>query len=277
MDTKLSVPRRLSVPITRWTWQGAMKDRSINRVLYEQAMKREFSASTVEEVRIGLGYAAVALEGGRLGLAAVLRNETGPGCTVMKGAGTLAGGTASDLLELLVEGTTSLEKTLGLATANALFHPEPPLKEIDTLDLIALTGADRVAMVGFFGPLVKKIEATGAALSIIEMDSRRPGIHDGQDSRKALEEATVGLVTATSLLNGTLESTLDSLKSARHVTLLGPSTPLSPEAFRDTPVNHLAGAASTDNREVMKIISEGGGTPAMRPCLRFINLIRNEG
>ncbi len=254
-----------------------MKRRSINRALYEYALEEELSASTVEEVRIGLGYAAVALEGGRLGLAAVLRHDTGPGCTVMKRAGTLAGGTASDLLELLVEGRTSLEKTLGLAAANALFHPEPPSKEVDTLDLIALTSDDRVAMVGFFGPLVKKIEAAGAALSIIEMDSRRPGIHDGKDSRKVLKEATVALITATSLLNDTLEPILDSLEAARHVTLLGPSTPLSPEAFRDTPVNHLAGAVSINNSGIMKILSEGGGTPAMRPHLRFINLIRNEG
>ncbi|MDI6616076.1 MAG: DUF4213 domain-containing protein, partial [Syntrophaceae bacterium] len=37
----------------------------------------------VEEVRIGLGYVGVMLEGDRMGLAAVLRNELRPGCSTI--------------------------------------------------------------------------------------------------------------------------------------------------------------------------------------------------
>ena len=240
-------------------------------------MDRKSADSPVTDIRIGLGYVALLLERGQLGLAAVLRQDMKPGCTVMSRAGTLAGQRASSMAELLVTGKTQLEKTLGLAAVNAILLPEAPASEEDTLSLMNLTSADRVVMVGFFAPLVKKIEATGAALSIVELDPVRPGIHDSEDSCKALAQATVALITATSLLNGTLEPILETVKSARHVTLLGPSTPLSPEAFQDTIVSHLAGSVSVNNDKVLQVVSEGGGTPAMRPFLRFINLIRNEG
>jgi uncharacterized protein (DUF4213/DUF364 family) len=54
--------------------------------------------------------------------------------------------------------------------------------------------------------------------------------------------------------------------------VIGPSTPLLPEIFHDTPVTHLGGAVVTDPDRVMRIISEAGGTPAMRTALRFVNL-----
>jgi hypothetical protein len=49
-----------------------------------------------------------------------------------------------------------------------------------------------------------------------------------------------------------------------------------PEIFSDTPVTHLGGAAVVDFRHVMQIISEGGGTPALRAYLRFVNLVLND-
>jgi len=54
---------------------------------------------------------------------------------------------------------------------------------------------------------------------------------------------------------------------------MGPSTPLAPDVFTDTPVTQLGGAVSVDALRILQIVSEGGGTPALRPCLRFVNLI----
>ena len=43
-------------------------------------------------------------------------------------------------------------------------------------------------------------------------------------------------------------------------------------AFEGTPVTHLGGSSILDTRKIMQIISEGGGTPDMRPFLRFIDM-----
>ena len=127
-------------------------------------------------------------------------------------------------------------------------------------------------MVGLFTPMVPKIEATGAKLTVIERNPARLAVLDKKESGRILKECTVAIITATALLNDTLEEVLNGLGNPRHVAILGPSTPLCPEIFQGTPVNHLGGAAVRDTKKVMQIISEGGGTPAMRPYLRFVNL-----
>lgn len=246
--------------------------RSIAQIIVDRALQTAPNA-TATDVRIGLGYAGVVVEDDRLGLAAVPRNDMEPGCTVFSRAGTLAGEKAAVLLKFLAGGTTSMERTLGLATANAILHPDPPETEEDSIDLMRLTAEDRVAMVGFFGPLVKRIEATGAELFILELDPRRPGFKDERQRNEILESASVAIVTATSLLNGTIDGVLDRVCGARHVVLMGPSTPLDPLLFEETPVNHLAGSVGINNGKLLQVVSEGGGTPEMRPWLRYVNLL----
>ena len=44
------------------------------------------------------------------------------------------------------------------------------------------------------------------------------------------------------------------------------------EVFSQTPVTHLGGATVVDAGRVLQIVSEGGGTPALRSYLKFVNL-----
>ena len=229
----------------------------------------------IQEVRIGIGYVGVRVWDDRLGLAALLLNELPPGCSRRADAGTLMNAPASRLVTCLVEGKNPLEKALGLATANAILRPDlAERKEEDTLTLMMLTPQDRVAMVGFFPPLVPKIQATGVTLSIIERDPSRIAVVGKREKKNILKTCTVAIITATSLLNDTLEETLGALGHARHVAILGPSTPLCMEIFSGTPVTHLGGAVSPYSRKIMQIIGEGGGTPEMRPHLWFVNLLK---
>ncbi len=243
----------------------------IARRLYG-VVSRQGENLIVEEVRFGLSYATVRLNNNSMGLAALLLYELPPGCAVFPEAGTLAGARTATLLKNLVEKRNPLEKALGLATANAILHAEFGEDERDSLSIMKLTPADRVAMVGLFTPMVPKIEATGAKLSVIERNPARMAVIDKKESDRILRECTVAIITATTLLNDTMEEVLNSLGSPRHVTILGPSTPLCPEIFRDTPVNHLGGAIVRDANKIMQIISEGGGTRAMRPYLQYVNL-----
>lgn len=227
----------------------------------------------VEEVRFGLSYAGVRLDDNSMGLAALLLHELPPGCSVFPEAGQLAGARTASLLANLIEKQNPLEKALGLATANAVLHPADIKDERDSLSIMKLTPADRVAMVGLFTPMVPKVEASGAKLSIIERDPTRMAVLDKKETDMILKECTVAIITATTLLNDTLEEILNSLGNPRHVAILGPSTPLCAEIFQGTPITHLGGAAIQDMNKVMQIISDGGGTPAMRPYLRFVNIL----
>lgn len=243
----------------------------IARRLYDIASHKRENL-VVAEVRFGLSYVGVRLDDHRMGLAALLLHELPTGCTVFPDAGKVAGMGAPFLLANLAEGRNPLEKAIGLATANAILHKTYGEDERDSLAIMKLTPEDRVAMVGLFTPMVPKIEATGAKLSVIERDPARMVVLDKKEADRILEECTVAIITATTLLNDTLEEVLNSLVNPRHIAILGPSTPLCPEIFQGTPVNHLGGAIVRDTEKVMQIISEGGGTPAMRPYLRFVNL-----
>jgi hypothetical protein len=232
----------------------------LHRRLLEES--RHFA---VEDVRIGSSYVAVVLTGGRIGLAARLKEFAGTQIEITRTA--IYGKRAEALLEDLVYGTGAVERALGLATANAVIHPAAPAEEEDTISLMGLRPGERVAMVGLVRPIVPRIEAAAVRLSVIERDTPE------KKRREILGACDVAIVTATTLLNQTLEEILNELGRPRHVALIGPSTPLCEEIFRRSPVTHLGGSAIVDAAGLLQVISEGGGTPDMRPCLRFVNIM----
>ena len=230
----------------------------------------------VADLRIGLGYAGVRLDNDTAGIAAVLFDALPHGCTVVPAAGTFAGSPAADLLKFLIDGKNPLEIALGVACANALI--KPPFDAGDDREAttyLNLKAGEKVAMVGLFAPLVEKIRATGAMLTVIEKNPRRLELLSPEAKQQALKDCDVAIITATTLLNNTFEETASALGSPRAVALLGPSTPLVPEIFQKTPVTHLGGVAVANTGKALQIISEGGGTPALRPYLRFVNIMIN--
>jgi uncharacterized protein (DUF4213/DUF364 family) len=230
--------------------------------LYLVEQSRRFA---VEDVRIGASYVAVVLTGGRIGVAARLKEFAGTQIEIPRSE--ICGKRAEALLEDLVSGKGAIERALALAAANALIHPDIPGREEDTIGLLKLRPGERVAMVGLFRPIVPRIRSTGVLLSVIERDTSE------KERRESLEACDVAIVTATTLLNGTLERVLSGLGRPRHVALIGPSTPLCEEIFRGTPVTHLGGSAIVDAAGLLRVVSEGGGTPDMRPCLRYVNIM----
>jgi len=249
-----------------------LQENEIARRLHKY-MSERVTGIKVSEVRIGLGYAAVALDKQCMGLAAVLRQEMGSHCSVVAKAGKLSGMPASELLGYLTISRNSVEMALGLATANAVLSTEAPQEESDALDLMKLSAKDHVAMVGLFKPLVSRIEQTGAKLSILEKNKAIPNMLSFQSRGNILKTCTVAIITATSILNNTLETILNDLENPRWVSILGPSTPVCRDIFAGTPVTHLGGSVVLDRPKVMQIVSEGGGTPLLRPYLRFVNLV----
>ena len=228
----------------------------------------------IADLRVGLSYVGMMLDNGAVGIAALLPDNLPSGCTVLKEAGTYAGAHAVSALQYLREGQNALHLAIGLATANALLQrPVNGTEDREATTYFNLKPDEKVAMVGLFAPLIDRIRVTGAKLTVIEKNPERLGLLSPGEKRCALQECDVAIITATTLLNNTFEETVDCLGAPRLVALIGPSTPLVPEIFHDTPVTHLGGAVTANPAKVLQIISEAGGTPALRPYLRFVNLI----
>jgi uncharacterized protein len=249
-----------------------LKRGEISGRIYDYLVHHARHAS-VKDVRIGLGYVAIALEDDRTGLGAVLLQELTGSCESVKAAGALRGADSADFLKLLVDGKSALEKAIGLATANALIEVPPPFNTRDALEIADLGIQDQVAMVGFFPPLVKRIQEKGISLTVLERNPHKAPLLEEAEKQLALQECSVAIITATTLLNDTLEEVLNDLGDPRHVALLGPSTPMIMDVFKPTTVNHLGGAIVADPQKVLQIVSEGGGTPAMRPYLHLVNIV----
>jgi len=223
-----------------------------------------------DDVRVGLGYTSVRLDNGNMGIAWTAAGNSGT-CTHQKNAGTLGGSAAEELLDMLASHDNSLSRTIGLATANAVAAGLPPVEstKVDTWQLIDIQSSDKVAMVGFFGPLVPKIRETGCGLDIIELKSDKPGTITPEQGKASLASCSIAIITATSIITGTIDGLLADLGNPRAVVILGPSTFMRPEVFAGTPVTHLAGSRIRDAAAVEKIISEGGGTMIMKPYMDF--------
>lgn len=231
------------------------------------------AAERVAAVTIGLGYTSVRLAGGGQGVAYTFHRDAGGSCSVFTGLRPLAGRSASELLVLLDSGDP-IEAAVGLACANALIGGGPPgAQPGDLLDYVSLLPDDVVAMVGRFGPLVAPISQRVGALSIFERDpTRGVDVRPAGEALAALPRSQVAIITATAILNHTVDELMEAAGRCREVVILGPSTPLLAEAFVDTPVTMLSGIRVVDGTQLSQAIAEGGGTRQFGPYVEKVCL-----
>jgi len=233
----------------------------------------EASEVRVQDVRIGLGYTAVRLGDGRTGLAYTFRDLVRGGCSVFNGARPLAGRQAAELLAFL-ESSDAIEAAVGLACANALANREG-LCELhgDILEHLGVTSEDEVAMIGNFAPLLEGLRRQARSLTVFErLDGPGSGeLRADHEAPGVLARSSVALITATSLLNGTLDALLEAARNCRTVALLGASTPLVPEVFEGTCVNLLSGVIVHQPDGILQVVSEGGGMRQFGPSIRKVS------
>jgi len=227
----------------------------------------------VADVRIGLGYTSVRLDNGNTGLAWTAESVA-ESCTHENKAGTLAGSTALELLRMLGSEKNPLARSIGLATANALVAglPRPQSTGEDILDIVNVKATDQVVMVGFFGPLVPVLKLTGCKLDILELKTDKPGTLSPEAGKPSLAACSVAIITATTIITGTLDELLAGLGKPRAVVVLGPSSIICPPIFSGTPVSHIAGAWVNNASAVERIVSEGGGTMVLKKYLDFVTI-----
>jgi uncharacterized protein len=226
------------------------------------------------DVRVGLGYTAVLTDAECAGVAYTPREDLEHGCSPLRAAGSLAGRCLADLMAYL-ESRQPIERAIGLATANGVIAARPPAPVTggDILGALALRSRDRVGMVGCFEPLIAPLQAQVASLTVFERSGgRMVGVLPAERALELLPTCSVALITSTALITESLDALLEAAAGCREVALLGPSTPLLPEVFRDTPVTLLSGIQVENPAKILQIVSEGGGTRNFSPYVRKVNL-----
>ena len=139
--------------------------------------------------------------------------DTKDSCSVFKGYHDYEDRPAIDLLGK-IKSMNTIERSMALALINALNYekaislPEDNNNNV-MFDKFDISRGTRVAMVGFFGPLIKIFKERSAALEIIDI-SRDIG-HAEDFYGKLGDWAEVLFLTSTSILNNTTEEILGNI------------------------------------------------------------------
>ncbi|MBN2320541.1 MAG: DUF364 domain-containing protein [Acidobacteria bacterium] len=224
------------------------------------------------DIRIGLGYTAVLLEDGRCGVAYTLHEQEYESCCVVPEAGKLTGRDVSELISWIKK-PDETACAVGLAAVNAILPPPDEAVESDISELLPVSEDDSVGMIGYFGPLVKPLKERVRAMHIFERRSKPGyGILPESAAKDILPECQVVVMTATAILNHTMDGLLDLCKNAREIAILGPSTPFIPEVFLRHGVTMLSGIKVEDTGRILQIVSQGGGTRQFGRAVRKLSL-----
>lgn len=265
----------------------------VNEVLHP------YPDATLIDLRIGLRYTAVVMEIGienrspSCGLAATILPEhsVNNGCCCCNVPGPCIGKTIKELLSMLTF-SDPLHRTILLGICNAVLCADSneqscsnkqTLHGKDVKDkkniIVDLCQGRTVAMVGFFKPVAQRLFGSVASLGIMEKNMHR---HEEVSSLGAILETVDQLsdyetviITATTLINDTFSTLLSHCPNAGTIILMGPSTPLAPQFFRRTcpTLTVLSGRTITDTNDVLRVVSQGGGTPELSPSTRKIDIV----
>lgn len=242
----------------------------LNQKLFD-CIAESAAAVHVTQVCIGLGYTAVTTSDGGIGIAATgisLNN-------CMSGNFDIPDYEDRPAMALLpsIFSADPMARTIAVALINALNNATALNQHQDAgntilFDRFGILSGARVAMVGYFPPLVRFLESHGVPLSIVD-DNRAIG--DKQKFYRQLSDwADVLLLTATSIINNSTEEVLLHAGPRLKAVILGPSTPMLPAAFNHLPVHMLAGTAITNLPQALKMVRHGGGPRSLKSISRKV-------
>lgn len=236
------------------------------------AVELKAAEQPVTDVRIGLGYTAVELASGHVGVAYTFRDATQGCCCAFQSTHPLSGRPASELATLL-KSTDPIQAAVGLACVNALANGvDERFCEGDILGHLELDPDDHVGMVGHFEPLVAGLKARVGSLTIFDRKaSPDNNIRPADEALETLPRCQVALITATTIINHSIDGLLASADSCREVAIIGASTPMLPGAFSAANVTLLSGVVVQEPKEVLRVVSEAGGMRQFKPYVRKVN------
>jgi len=214
----------------------------------------------IKRMCAGLYYTMVEIERGGAGLAYTFLEDVKKCCEMCEELSFW-----KRPADIIIKGYLSshpVEVSVGLATINAIFsHRKEFIKnavEGDILSEIKLDSKDEILMIGYFEPVFNKLKGKVRKIWVIEKDIEQASFKIADITHKV----KLAIVTASTLVNKTLDLLLEELENIPEVLLMGPSTPLNPEPFRFTPITWLCGSIVKDSELLFRKVCEGKGTPA---------------
>ena len=159
-------------------------------------------------------------------------------------------------------------KYVGHAYINSIVNTRELLKS-DAGDVLntVIEGCRDAVIVGYMKPIYDRLSRKGCKVYIVEAsldivpEDRR--LHTEVYPWWSYEDLIIGadilILTGSTISNNTIGYLLEKAIHVPYKIILGPSTTLSPEPFREYGVRFLGGSIILDNDKAIEIISSGGG------------------
>ena len=217
-------------------------------------------------------FCAIELDDGAFGLSYILLGDTLDRMLAAHGSdrGSAFAGADPMALALRLADGDAVERAVALAAINALTdsvwrrvgYAPPPAG--NSLGDVVLGPQDHLGMIGFFPPLVRRIDEAGGRLTVVEMNAemvarqqeRFPKVHVTLD-RHALADCNTVVGTSTMLLNDSLDQMLAAAPKAQRFALIGPSAGLWPDALFERGVTLLGGTQVVDGAAFTEAMAAG--------------------
>ena len=222
--------------------------------------------SDVRSGRIAVGFNWTAVEGlfprgPVLGLAATPSKSDGAQTTSETGA--FGGRRLSDLAPMALS-SNPYERAIGVAACNAHWAALAASSEATHMyglasdDGLMAAPDERVVVIGRFPGLDKKVPHA----LVLE---KNPGPNDIPTERapEIIPSADRLIITASTLVNGSIDGLIALARPDCAITLVGPGTPLCPGLLQHR-VDRLAGFIVTKTEACFKAVMEGAGARAFR-------------
>lgn len=217
-----------------------------------------FNKGLIERVSAGEKYVGVMLKTGEIGVCSTLNSHIDKG-------------------DLEVENPAldrPAQRILYNAYLNALLNYNIPYEDDkDIFQHIDFSVREKVVMIGFFRPLVKKFNESGFDLTIFDYLEKDEVLTPLKEMNSFLATARTVILTSTSISNGTMNKVLAHTSPSCDVFLLGPSSILHPDMKRYRNIRKIYGAVFKPyDHHILDIISRGNGTRSFLKYGKKVNI-----
>lgn len=230
----------------------------------------QLKGKTVTDIVVGISMLAVELDYSRIALSYTLRDNLKSGCSIFPSVQRAVGQPAESIAEWLVTGTDDIQRAIASATISAATRKEYPSAAQTTPFGLSVREGDKVGMVGMIRPVIKQLKPYRPELYIFDKGKcsfhpDEPDLYPVEKQREIIPECDILILSGTTVINRTIDSLVDMASRAREILVLGSSTPMFPEGFRNSKVTVVAGSAwrYEDKKEIFTLVSRAAGMKAL--------------
>jgi uncharacterized protein (DUF4213/DUF364 family) len=211
-----------------------------------QAALPYLEEKTVTDFRYGVNLACCQLSDGSIGISHVFIEEIIENPSTFAAANTAIGKSAKELASKICNGTMP-EKIIAATILNAVSGLQDLSDDNENNPFgIDVKPSDNMAVIGRIPPVIKQFKNKVNKMRIYDMGLEArggaPDLSPMSEQKDGLAKSDIVITTGTSVLNSTIDGLLEMSTNAREIVIVGPTTPMFPEAFKGTNVTRLAGS-----------------------------------